>query len=156
MFLPLDELIDIILDLIPFVIAVGIFAWNYIKKKPKFQSKLNDFKSKVVFDIDEVKPNIPVHENQRSGMAHKDTRDHRIYEQATREALYSESKPRRLSEQKVRMQRPGVNQMNSTLNEASTKSKQLVRNDALRDQNRVRDALLYGEILGTPFSKLKK
>jgi hypothetical protein len=94
MFLPLDELIDIILDLIPFVIAVGIFAWNYIKKKPKFQSKLNDFKSKVVFDIDEVKPNIPVHENQRSGMAHKDTRDHRIYEQATREALYSESKPR--------------------------------------------------------------
>ncbi len=147
---------EVVLEFLPFIIAVGVFGFTYLKKNKTVQSNWEKFKSMVDDEFREVNDSVPVHEGEQFGMVHENTRDHRIFEQASREAMYSESRPTRLSDQKVRMQRSSLKRRVTSETTRSNKPEVLIKNTAFRDKNRVRDALLYGEILSTPVSKIKK
>lgn len=161
----MDLLLELIFSFIPTFIMLSVVfsivrsaATKNEKRKSVFQTWIENAQEehgKLMNPFFEEE-SVPVHDNEASGMAHDDTRDHRIYEQETKVKAHSESKlePKRLAFERRRLQREPIRKPNAQETNVHYQAPTYhVKSSAFKDQNEIRKALIYGEILATPVSQ---
>lgn len=154
----MEIIFDLLLPVVIFLFALVFKKGKDLNLTEKMDQKFKQWEEQINTAMATDDESIPSHPFEPQGQEHDNTRDHRIYEQETKVQANTESVARhkRLKDQKIRLERKPIQRMaRPQTTVVASKPKHLVTNTVFRDQEEVRKALIYGEILGTPVSQQK-